>query len=50
MENLKVVQLDFGFGCKPELGKKKTLKPNKKTSDDFYFRYYGLHRQPYHRF
>jgi hypothetical protein len=37
MENLKVVQLDFGFECKPILAKEKVVKPTKKHKSDFVF-------------
>jgi len=37
MENLKVVQFDFGFKCKPILAKEKVVKPTKKDKSDFVF-------------
>ena len=37
MENLNVVQLDFGFEFKPVLAKEKTIKPTKKHKNDFVF-------------
>ena len=37
MENLKVVQFDFGFECKPILAKEKIVKPTKKDKSDFVF-------------
>lgn len=37
MENLKVVQFDFGFECKPVLAKEKVVKPTKKDKSDFVF-------------
>ena len=37
MENLKVVQFDFGFECKPILAKEKVVKPTKKDKSDFVF-------------
>jgi hypothetical protein len=37
MENLEVVQLDFGFECKPISEKEKTVRPTKKQRDDFVF-------------
>ncbi|WP_346880893.1 hypothetical protein [uncultured Algibacter sp.] len=37
MENLKVVQFDFGFECKPILAKEKVVKPTKKHKSDFVF-------------
>ena len=37
MENLNVVQLDFGFDCPPLPKKSKGQKPNKKKSNDFVF-------------
>ena len=35
MENLKVVQFDFGFECKSISTKEKTVKPTKKDKSDF---------------
>lgn len=37
MENLKVVQFDIGFECKPILAKEKVIKPTKKDKSDFVF-------------
>ena len=37
MENLKVVQFDFGFEVKPISAKEKVVKPTKKHRDDFVF-------------
>jgi hypothetical protein len=37
MENLQVVQLDFGFEVEPELIKEKGVKPIKKHKNDFVF-------------
>ena len=37
MENLKVVQFDFGFECRPTLKKEKVVKPTKKDKSDFVF-------------
>jgi len=37
MENLKVVQFDFGFKFKPILAKEKVVKPTKKDKSDFVF-------------
>ena len=37
MENLKVVQFDFGFECKPISAKEKVVKPTKKDKSDFVF-------------
>ena len=37
MENLKVVQFDFGFECKPISAKDKVVKPTKKDKIDFVF-------------
>ncbi|TDY60758.1 hypothetical protein DFQ06_3342 [Algibacter lectus] len=37
MENLKVVQFDFGFECNPILAKEKVVKPTKKDKSDFVF-------------
>lgn len=37
MENLKNVQLDFGFECEPLQVQKRTLKSNKKRTNDFVF-------------
>lgn len=37
MKNLKVVQFDFGFECKPILSKEKVVKPTKKDKSDFVF-------------
>ena len=37
MENLKVVQFDFGFECKPISVKEKVVKPTKKDKSDFVF-------------
>ena len=37
MENLKVVQFDFGFECKSILAKEKIVKPTKKDKSDFVF-------------
>ncbi|GAB4512517.1 MAG: hypothetical protein Tsb004_18440 [Allomuricauda sp.] len=37
MENLNVVQLDFGFDCAPLRKKSKGQKPNKKKDNDFVF-------------
>lgn len=37
MENLNVVQLDFGFECKPIVIDKKVVKQTKKVKDDFVF-------------
>ena len=33
MENLKVIQFDFGFESKPILAKEKVVKPTKKDKD-----------------
>ena len=37
MENLKLVQLDFGFECEPISTKVKVVKPTKKNKSDFVF-------------
>ena len=37
MENLKVVQFDFGFECNPISAKEKVVKPTKKDKCDFVF-------------
>ena len=37
MENLKVVQFDFGIECKPISAKEKVVKPTKKDKSDFVF-------------
>ena len=37
MENLKVVQFDFGFECKPISAKEKVVKSTKKDKSDFVF-------------
>jgi hypothetical protein len=39
MENFNLVQLDFGFECEPLPTPKKTLKSNKKQSNDFVFNF-----------
>jgi len=39
MDNLNVVQLDFGFEYKPIPIKKKILKSSKKRSNDFVFNF-----------
>ncbi|MFD1616405.1 hypothetical protein [Gelatiniphilus marinus] len=39
MNTIKMVQLDFGFECEPIQAKEKTLKPNKKPSNDFVFNF-----------
>jgi hypothetical protein len=39
MENLNLVQLDFGFECEPIPAQKKTSKSNKKRSNDFVFNF-----------
>lgn len=37
MENLNIVQLDFGFDCKPTTPIKNEVKQTKKIKDDFVF-------------
>ena len=37
MDNLKVIQFDFGFECKPISAKEKVVKPIKKQKNDFVF-------------
>ena len=37
MENLKVVQFDFGFKCEPISAKEKVVTPTKKDKNDFVF-------------
>ncbi|MGY8952697.1 MAG: hypothetical protein ACKVJP_04950 [Flavobacteriales bacterium] len=37
MENIKVLQLDFGFECEPVIVKGKVVKPTKKHKSDFVF-------------
>ena len=37
MENLNVLQLDFGFEVKPVLAKEKVVKPTKKEKNNFVF-------------
>ncbi|PQV48805.1 hypothetical protein CLV33_10410 [Jejuia pallidilutea] len=37
MENLKVIQFDFGFECEPIPAKEKVVKPTKKDKSDFVF-------------
>jgi hypothetical protein len=39
MNTLKMIQLDFGFECESIQEKEKTLKPNKKRSNDFVFNF-----------
>lgn len=39
MENLNVVQLDFGFDCEPLETQKRTSKSNKKRTNDFVFNF-----------
>ena len=37
MDNLKVLQLDFGFECEPVIANEKTVKSTKKPKNDFVF-------------